>query len=146
MRASWPAAVFALLLLGTVLSPVAGHPDEDSFPLSHYPMFSHHRPRDMTIAQALGVDGAGETRPLPPMISAGNREVLQSMMTLEFAIQRGDAAGQCRAIVERVRADEDFADLVEVRVARSTFDVVSYFEGETEPLGRDVLARCGVRR
>ncbi len=146
MRASWPAAIFALLMLGTVLSPALGHPDDDSFPLSHYPMFSHHRPRDMTIAQALGVRDDGTTQPLGPMLSAGNREVLQSMMTLEHAIQTGRAPGLCREIAERVAASAEHAEIVHVRIARSTFDVVTYFEGATEPSARQMFAGCRVAR
>ena len=97
MPARERAFVYAVsfVLLGATLSPLARHPDDDSFPLSTYPMFSHERPRELVMVHALGLDAQGERMPLPPMISAGNREVLQSMATLQQAVSAGRARAQC---------------------------------------------------
>ena len=65
------------------------HADEDSFPLSTFPMFSHERPRRMTVMHAVGVDAAGERTPLSPRVSAATSEPLQSLRTLELAVQAG---------------------------------------------------------
>lgn len=137
----------SLLVLGAMLSPLLRHPDDDSFPLSTYPMFSHARPRELTMVHALGIDAAGERAPLPPMISAGNREVLQSMATLQQAVRAGRAAAQCDEIAARVLADGSLAHVVSVEIATDTFDAVAYFEeGRTAPIARSAHARCEVPR
>ena len=147
MSARERAFVYAvsLVLLGATLSPLARHPDDDSFPLSTYPMFSRERPREIVMVHAVGVDAAGERTPLRPMISAGNREVLQSMATLQQAVGGGRARQHCQQIAARVRADASLAGVREVEIATDTFDSVAYFaEGRTEPLARAVHARCAV--
>lgn len=149
MPARERALVYAvsIALLGATLSPLARHPDEDSFPLSTYPMFSHERPRELTMVHALGLDAEGERTPLPPMISAGNREVLQSMATLQQAVGGGRARAQCEEIAERVRSDGSLDEVREVEISTDTFDTVAYFaEARTEPLARHVHVRCGVER
>ena len=136
---------FSLALLLAVGSPALRDPPEDSFPFSDYPMFSHGRPHPMlTITQALGV--RRETRtPLEPMVSAGNREVLQSMMTIQIAVS-ADAVGYCREVAARVAADDDLVDVEAVEIATSTWDTVAYFETGPEPISRHVLVRCPVQR
>ncbi|MAC29202.1 MAG: hypothetical protein CMH59_22415 [Myxococcales bacterium] len=135
---------FSALVLALLFSPVLGHPDVDSFPLSHYPMFSHERPRDFTLTQALGVHADGRRRALPPMVSAGNREVLQSMMTIHHGVHGGNATAYCHEVAARVAASADHADVEAVELATSTWDVVAYFETGPEPLERHVHVRCGV--
>jgi len=142
----------SVLLVGLVLWPAFRDPPRDSFPLSDYPMFSYGRPRARTtISHALGVTASGERVPLPPIVSAANREVLQSMMIIENAIGGGAArvASFCNEVATRVaerRDDEDFARFVDVEIATSTYDGVAYFAGDTEPLERRMHARCAVPR
>ncbi|UJR85668.1 hypothetical protein [Sandaracinus amylolyticus] len=139
--------VLSIVVLGATLSPLLRHPDEDSFPLSTYPMFSHARPRELVMVHALGLDDAGARTPLPPMISAANREVLQSMATLQHAVRGGRARAQCEEIAARVAADDGLDHVVGVEIATDTFDVVAYFEEDrTEPLARDVHVSCRVPR
>ncbi|MBX3248406.1 MAG: hypothetical protein KF901_14600 [Myxococcales bacterium] len=136
---------FSLLVLGAMLSPLARHPDEDSFPLSTYPMFSRERPREMTMTHAVGVDAEGRTEPLSPRLSSGNREVLQSMVVLQQAVHGGRAQAQCEAIAARVA--EARPHLAQVVIETITFDAVAYFEEDRrEPDVRDVHARCEVPR
>jgi len=141
------AAIFSLLMLGAVVSPALRDPPADSFPLSDYPMFSHGRPDAiLVITHALGVDEEGREEPLPPMISAGNREVLQSMMTIHGAVAGGRAAPFCQEVAERVLVSGAHDEVREVVLATSRYDGVAYFEGEARPLDRRVLHRCEVPR
>lgn len=128
-----------------MLSPLARHPDEDSFPLSTYPMFSRERPREMTMTHAVGLDAEGRAEPLPPRLSSGNREVLQSMVVLQQAVQSGRAGAQCEEIAARVTAARP--EVTHVVIETISFDAVAYFEEDRrEPEARDVHARCEVRR
>ena len=136
----------AFLVVCVTLFPVCEGVEYDSFPLSSYPMFAHDRPREMVVTQALGVRHDGRREPLPPMISVGTREVLQSMVTLERAVGLGRASADahCREVISRAAIDSDYDDLVAVELATSTFDAVAYFERGPEPLRRVLRARCEV--
>jgi hypothetical protein len=141
----------SIVMTCLVLWPAFRDPPRDSFPLSNYPMFSYGRPDPMlTMPHALGVHADGARIPLSPSISAGTYEVLQSMMTIDAAINGGPqtSATLCHEIAERIAesADDDLADVESVEIARSTFDCVAYFEGETEPKQRQVHMRCEVER
>ncbi|MFK7998505.1 MAG: hypothetical protein AB8H86_02870 [Polyangiales bacterium] len=139
------AVLFALALLAIVFVPVSWEPHEDSFPLSSYPMFSHGRPSPvLTLMHAVGVRADGSREPLSPMLSAGNREVLQSLRTIEIGVQHG-ADAFCAEVAGRIRAaGEDYA---EVELATDTWDTVVYFASEDpqDSLQEHVIhARCEV--
>ncbi|MEM9067582.1 MAG: hypothetical protein AAGE52_03720 [Myxococcota bacterium] len=138
---------FSALMIGLVISPALRDPPVDSFPLSDYPMFSHGRPNpDMEITHALGVRADGTRVPLPPLVSAGNREVLQSMMTIAnetFSPRKRDF---CAEVAERVAESGDFEDVEGVELATSIYDAVHYFEVSPEPAQRRVHYRCAVTR
>ena len=137
----------SLVLVALVISPALRDPPVDSFPLSDYPMFSHGRPSpEMTITHAHGVSASGEREPLSPMISSGNREVLQSMMTISNEVHGGRAALFCLEIAERVVADSDLDHIESIELLTSTFDSVAYFEHGPEPLSRELHHRCQVPR
>jgi len=139
------AYAFAALVTGAMAWPAFIDPADDSFPLSTFPMFSHYRPKEMTVTHALGVTRDGGRRPLPPLISAGNRGVLQSQVSVIRGIQT-DAAGYCREVVERVKASDEHDDIVAVELATSLFDTIAYFESSSDPLDRRVHMRCEVDR
>ncbi|MCB9612017.1 MAG: hypothetical protein H6721_27900 [Sandaracinus sp.] len=140
------AYVFSAAAILTVLSPVLRHPDEDSFPLSTYPMFSHERPREMTMTHVVGLDAEGTREPLPPRVSADTREVLQSMRTIEMAVHSGRAIDFCREVGERVKSRADLEHVREVVVETITFDSVAYFDEPAPEPERFVHARCEVLR
>ena len=138
---------FSALMIALVLSPALRDPPADSFPLSDYPMFSHGRPTpDMEITHALGVRADGTRVPLPPMVAAANREVLQAMMTIHAAVFGPDRQAFCEEVATRVAAAEELRDVVSVELATSAFDAVRYFEESPRPLARRVHARCEVPR
>ena len=141
------AYVVSVFTIGAMLSPALRDPPVDSFPLSDYPMFSHGRPSpEMTLTHAHGVAADGSRQALAPMISSGNREVLQSMMTISNEVHGGRAAPFCLEIAERVAASDDLDHVVTVELLTSTFDSVKYFEDGPEPLRRDLHHRCEVSR
>lgn len=134
-------------MIALVVSPALREPPADSFPLSDYPMFSHGRPTpQMELTHALGVRADGSRVPLPPMVSAGNREVLQSMMTIHAATFSARRRAFCDEVAARVAASPELQDVQAVELATSTFDAVAYFERSPEPLTRRVHVRCEVRR
>lgn len=145
----WFAYGVSVVFIALSIYPAFEGPEYDSFPLSSYPMFSRGRPSpEMTLTHALGVRADGRRVPLPPMISAANREVLQSMMTILHGVSSGPAGARrfCADVARRVAEsdDEDLRDVREVELATSTFDAVAYFERAPEPLGREIHARCAV--
>ena len=140
------AYALSIVMLALVLSPLARHPDDDSFPLSTYPMFSHERPRSMTMTHVVGLDASGRREPLSPRVSADTREVLQSMRTIEGAVRRGRAIVSCHEAAERVKARPELDHVREVAVETITFDAVAYFDDAPPEPKRFVHARCKVRR
>lgn len=136
-----------LLALGLVLSPLLRHPDEDSFPLSTFPMFSHDQPRRMTVMHAVAVDAAGVRTPLSPRLSADTSEPLQSMRTLELAVGAGQGAALCTEIATRVAACQELRGALTVEVETIAFDAVAYFDpAPPDPYIRRVHTRCSVPR
>lgn len=140
------AIVFSGAMVAAVVSPAFRDPPADSFPLSDYPMFSHGRPSPMfTLTHAVGIDAAGVSTPLAPLVSSGNREVLQSMVTIEHGVHHG-AANFCEEIAVRVAADADLEDIVFVELVTDTWDTVAYFDEDAPSQDHQVHAHCEVPR
>ena len=144
------AYALSAAIVVAVLWPITRHPDDDSFPLSTYPMFSRGRPSsEMILAQALAVRDDGTRRPVPPHL-VFNSEVLQSMTAIERAIYAGPGATDelCRAIAARAATSDEEAvrGASQIELVSSRFDSLAYFEGHTEPASRHVYGRCDVRR
>lgn len=136
-----------LILVALVISPALRDPPVDSFPLSDYPMFSHGRPSpEMTLTHAHGVSEDGARQALSPLVSSGNREVLQSMMTIGNEVHAGRSVPFCREVAQRVAAEPDLAHIAYVELLTSTFDSIAYFEEGPEPLHRELHHRCRVER
>jgi len=130
-----------------VVTPAFRDPPYDSFPFSDFPMFSRGRPDPMlNLVHALGVNPEGEREPLPPLISAGNEEVLQSMLIIHQGLYGSDPAAFCDEIAARVAESTDHDDVEAVEIVTSRFDCVAYFEGDTAPVARHVHRRCEVNR
>jgi hypothetical protein len=111
--------------------------DEDSFPLSNYPMFSYDRGRVTALDTAVGVTAEGARERLSPEVIAGGYEVIHASRTVSKAIHTGDAASLCAEIAGR--ADDD---LVAIEVVTETYDTIRWFDGEETPIGRVVHATC----
>lgn len=131
----------SVLAVATVLSP-ALHED-DGYPLSTYPMFSHDRGRVAVIDTAVGFDAAGGRHRLDPTRIAGGIEVIRAAVTVSRSIRAGDTAALCAEIAERARGR---AELVRIEVVSETHDVVDFFEVSKTPLAVQVHAACEVPR
>lgn len=140
-----PAAV-SLALIAATLWPVVRDPRDDGFPLSTYPMFASRRPTKQTYRYALGETAGGQRRTLTPMM-IGTAEVLQAIRVIDRAVAdgRGEIAKLCDAVAARVAGDDDFANVVAVRIVVGTHDAVEYLVRDR--VGRETeLWRCEVTR
>jgi hypothetical protein len=115
--------------------------DHDSFPLSTYPMFSDPLPRELWLTAAVGVEADGSVRRLSPAAIAGGQEPIHAVAVLDHAIEAGTADELCTEIVDRLQQTDG---LVAVEIVTERHDVVGWFEGNTEPMARNVFARCPV--
>jgi hypothetical protein len=147
----WFGATVSLVLTVFVLWPALRDPSEDSFPLSTYPMFSRAKSDpSLVLTQALAVLPDGTRKPLPPKLSTGNEEVIQSMRIIVDNTHGGGARAEqfCRDIASRVGAAtrSPWSEAVAIELARSRFDTVAYFEEAPVPLDRRTLHRCPIDR
>ena len=141
------AALASLALCAAVLAPAVRAPDNDSFPLSTYPMFAAPRPRELTMASARGVTRDGRPRTLSPA-HVGTGEVMQAFATIQRAAAAGpdERSALCAAIAARVAGDAELADVVAVELVSGSYDAVELVAGGTR-VGREaVLVRCSVAR
>jgi len=138
------AAAVSVVLVAATASPVVREPRDDGFPLSTYPMFASKRPTQMTLDYALGVTATGERRYLTPRL-VGSSEVLQAMQVIHRARATRSLPALCEAIAARVAGDDDYADVVAIRIVTGTHDAVEFLVRDV--IGREVeRARCEVPR
>ena len=132
-----------------MLYPAWLPPDQDSFPLSTYPMFSQARPRSASVTSALAVGSDGSERAVPPSFVA-NAETMQALQTLRNAVSGGpeQARALCAAIARRLSesGDADFSAAAAVVLVTQTVDSIRYLAGEHAVQKRVLHARCPVRR
>ena len=148
------AAVWSVSLLAAVLLPVVQNWREkprDSFPLSHYPMFSQERGETYRMHHAVGITTDGERVPISyRRIGTGGFNAVRRQLR---RMARSDDAALLQAytvaIAERVAASNRSAerDLVEVRIVRATYEIGPYFlERRRDPVREVVLSRAAVVR
>ena len=109
-------------------------------------MFASQRPTKQTYRYALGETGAGERRTLRPSV-VGTAEVLQAIRVFDTAMGGGRTEWEklCVAIAARVAVDEDFRDVVTVRLVTGTHDAVEYLARDR--IGTEIEhLRCPVVR
>lgn len=121
------AYVFGWAVIAAVAYPVTFDRNQDSYPLSSYPMFSARRDRPTVyFAQALNAQGVAQR--VPPELVAGP-EVMQAAVTIRRAIQGGRRSMRalCRTIAARVGDDPDFEGARHVQLMSVEIDPVAYF-------------------
>jgi hypothetical protein len=129
--------VYAISGIAVAAVVAPGFSDEDSFPLSNYPMFSYDRGRVTALDTAVGINADGDIERLSPEVIAGGYEVIHASRTVSKAIRAGDAAGLCLEIAERASDD-----LVRIEVVTETYDTIRWFDGDETPIDRAVHASC----
>jgi hypothetical protein len=120
--------------------------DQDSFPLSTYPMFARTLDKRV-IVFAEGVGKASRVVRLGPELVA-NDEPMQAQRTLRRAASDGRPALRklCARIAERAAAAHELAEIRRIRIVRGAFEPLRYFEVDAAPQDREVLEQCRVRR
>lgn len=129
------AAALAGALLTAVALPArrfADGPDaRDSFPFSHYPMFSARRRAHYRVTHLLGVYADGTTRPLHHRylgtdgLNAVRRQVHRRVRNGDGQVIAEHAAA---LLASRDRAED--RGIVEVRVVRGRYHLDAYLRGE----------------
>ncbi len=138
----WAGAV-ALAMTAAIGWPLV--PDEDSFPLSNYPMFSTPKTTQAKIFHVVGFTPDGRGMPLSPSM-VDTDEIMQAYQTVKLAIRGGRAQALCEASARRVAGSEDFADVTRLEVRIDVFDAVRYWEGDRSTERTRIVAKCEVRR
>src|SRR4051812_38911597 len=102
-------------LVALVAAPGFGSPDDDSYPLSTYPMFARARGKPwLDFVEAVSADGKAVH--LEPRLVASD-EVMQAAASVRRAVAGGPLtlAPFCAGIAERVAASAADTQLSEVR-------------------------------
>lgn len=132
----------AIVLTMLVASPLFGAFSADSFPISTYPMFASVRSTETRLTHVLLVDDNEDTWPPPPSAIASD-QVLQAQETLRQALRFG--ATETQALCERIAERVEGTGAARVEIVTSTYDALVYFEGDREPVSRDIHATCETR-
>lgn len=141
-------AIFIGLMLVITLLPIRQHfqkSPQDSFPFSHYPMFSARRAKTYASPTLRAGDADGRLVTLPHRLagSGGFNEVRRQ---LRSQIERGAADKVCASVAKRLSRNKSatYAGLQWVEVATGTHHLDAYFRGESQPRKVEVHARCAV--
>lgn len=146
------AVAFSLLMIGAVASPVVrnwrGKP-RDSFPLSHYPMFSQSRSKAARVTYLVGFDAQGKRRKIPYRF-AGQGGLNQVRKQIGKLVDKGDSRKLCEEVARNIAATAAAtpgvaeAELVTVRISTGSYDLTGYFTGKRLPLSETTHATCSV--
>lgn len=136
---------FGLVALSA--APAFRDPEDDSYPLSTYPMFARPRgkPR-LSIVEGLNTSGAPVR--LSPELVVVHDEVMQAAATVRRAVAEGPHALErlCSEVASRTASDADYQNVQTVRVVTARYDPVLYFSKGPEPEERVEHFRCAVPR
>lgn len=117
--------------------------DQDSFPLSSYPMFA--RPRGQpTLYAVVGRATNGSEVRLPASVVASS-EPLQTKVLIERSVEQGPEAmaALCQGVAARL-AREQPGELRSVEIVRRRFDPIGYFTRGPQPIEQERLSSCRV--
>lgn len=141
----WLGVAVGVAAAAAVLSPLVSMQD-DSFPLSSYPMFARPRGQPTLYAVVARAADGSERRLAPSWL--GSSEVLQAKVLIQRSVERGPEATRalCRSVAERIAAAPGTSDLRSVEIVRRRYDPVAYFVSGPEPLEQQRLEGCPVPR
>jgi hypothetical protein len=138
----------ALGLTGLVLAPLRRLWQEaprDSFPFSHYPMFSRARGSELEVVHLVGIGPDGSRRPLPHTL-AGPGGMNQQRKQIARTVRRGKAPGLASRVARRVARRPGLDDLTAVEAVTSTVGLANWFAGDMTVREQIVHARAEVPR
>lgn len=131
--------VLAAALAGALLTAVAlparrfaeGPEARDSFPFSHYPMFSARRRAHYRVTHLLGVDADGTTRPLHHRyLGTGGLNAVRRQVHRRVRDGDGQIVAEHAAALLASRDRVEDRGIVEVRVVRGRYHLDAYLRGE----------------
>jgi len=136
------AVAISILASAVVLSPIVQNWREkprDSFPLSHFPMFSFHKRTEAQVIHLVGYDSNG-TRVLIPAQYAGVGGLNQIRKQIRKTVQSGDSREICEYAAREIayRNEPRFAKVERVELISSTYRLNDYFSGNKKPLRQQV--------
>jgi hypothetical protein len=146
MRISMRTIIFstiAVIVLG--IFPVLA--ERDSYPHSHLPMFSVRRTEISRIDTAVGRHTDGSIVRLSPRLIADTDEVIMAKDAVVNAIRTTTTDQLCADIARRVSQRQTSSrrnDITEIEVVTETYNAVTWFQGDKEPLDIQVYAKCDV--
>lgn len=141
------AYLTSVIVLAAIAAPVLRDPDDDAFPFSTYPMFSHRRGRTNAVTSAIAVAPDKSEAKVPPHYVA-NSETMQAFYTLARAVRSGREGSLqlCQTIAARLpeASEPALAHAVRVELVTESVDAIDYLAGHAQPFDRHVHARCRV--
>ena len=150
MREKALAVGFSLLVIGAVLWPVRENwqsDSRDSFPLSHYPMFSKQRGDEVRVTSIVGIDREGNEYRIPNHY-AGKGGMNQQRKQIARQVLNGTATQLCLRVAKRLASRDEprYQDLVAVAIVSGTFLIDDYFDRPHRPADYEIEAVCRIRR
>lgn len=128
-----------------MLVPMFGPLEQDSFPLSTFPMFARHRGQPF-MHQLVGIDSEGHAQRLTPEL-LGTSEVLQAKVLIDRAAgSRKRRVRLCNQVADRVARSTDYVNIEQLELRRVRFDPIQYFVVGPTPIESRRLHGCRVER
>ncbi|WIM68061.1 hypothetical protein QP027_01290 [Corynebacterium breve] len=117
--------------------------DNDSFPLSTYPMFSAYRRGRITVPHVIGITDTGERVNLHySHFGLGGLNQTRRQLSKMLKKKRGVEVAQTYADALAVKPRSNERDVIEVHVVRSRFVFDDYFNGDKSPQAESLHATC----
>ncbi len=149
-KGKWLAGGASALMLVAVLWPISQNWREgpkDSFPLSHYPMFTAKRSGSVRITHLVGTDPM-EVRYHIPYTYASSGGLNQVRRQINRTVREGRTEALCDFVAARIAEQEKgtLVDVVRVQLVIGKYRLADYFAGETRPVSENILAFSEVSR
>jgi hypothetical protein len=123
-----------------VIGPQLLQPDQDSYPLSTYPMFAEDRGPTSGVTAAVGIGPDDEVVRLSAREVSGTDEVMLAVETVVRAVNQGRAEELCASVASGL----DRPEVRAVEIRTELVDSVGWLAGQRTPAEVRVHARCEV--
>jgi hypothetical protein len=144
------AGFFSVVMLGATIAPIVENwreTPQDSFPFSHYPMFSQRRGETYVVHYLMGVDADGNRQRISHRL-AGSGGFNQTRRQINRMIREEKAGDLAKTIAAKIARGKrtDYDNIVTVQVVTGTFRFAAYFAGDMTPEKERVRASAQVKR
>ncbi|MEE8601643.1 hypothetical protein [Euzebya tangerina] len=131
IRSERGALTVIVTVVGAVLAPIANQfraAPRDSFPFSHYPMFSARRGHDIGLSFVRGVRADGTFVPLDSRLAARGGMNQERKQLAAAARRRTRARKVASRVARRIARRDLHLDVVAVEFVRGRFLLAQYFD------------------